>query len=173
MVAGKLHCIYAVMQQYQYKPLYIILLNNAMSTSREYAKFKRLFVGPKLKRKQRIALMPRMPGEPVQYITKSKYKEIPLSELSEADRKKANHSAYIVERRKKRDKSIPPWANKAAIRAIYIKARQLTIETGIKHEVDHIIPSNHELVCGLHVENNLQILTEYENIRKSNSFQTV
>jgi len=140
-----------------------------MSTSREYAKFKRLFVGPKLTRKQRIALMPRMPAEPVKF-TKSKYKEIPLSELSPEDRKKAEWSAYIVERRKKRDKSLPPWADKKAIRAVYIKARQLTVETGIKYEVDHIIPSNHELVCGLHVENNLQILTESENIKKSNSF---
>jgi hypothetical protein len=148
-------------------------INNAMSTSREYAKFKRLFVGPKLKRKQRIALMPRMPAEPIQYATKSKYKEIPLSELSLEDRKKAEWSAYIVERRKKRDKSVPPWADKKAIRAVYIKARQLTVETGIKHEVDHIIPSTHELVCGLHVENNLQILTESENIKKSNSFVIV
>ena len=141
-----------------------------MSTSREYAKFKRLFVGPKLKRKQRIALMPPMPVEPSRRILTSKYKEMPLSELSPEDRRKAEWSAYIVERRKRRDKSIPPWANKKAIRAIYIKARQLTLETGVKHEVDHIIPSNHELVCGLHVENNLQILTESENIKKSNSF---
>lgn len=141
-----------------------------MSTSREYAKFKRLFVGPKLTRKQRIALMPRMPATPIQYTSKSKYQEIPLSELSSKDKKRAAWSAYIVERRKKRDKSAPPWADKKAIRAVYIKARQLTVETGIKHEVDHIIPSTHELVCGLHVENNLQILTESENIRKSNSF---
>ena len=143
-----------------------------MSTSREYAKFKRLFVGPTLTRKQRIALMPRIPVDPAE-CTKLKYKDLALSELSIEDRKKANWSAYIVERRKKRDKSIPPWANKSAIRELYIKARQLTLETGIKHEVDHIIPSNHNMVCGLHVENNLQILTESENIRKSNSFTIV
>jgi len=140
-------------------------INNAMSNSREYAKFKRLFVGPKLTRKRRIALMPRWPAE-----TPLKYKDVPLAELSPEDRRKAEWSAYIVERRKKRDKSIPPWADRKAIKAIYIKASQLTIETGVKHEVDHIIPSNHQLVCGLHVENNLQILTEYENTKKSNSF---
>ena len=140
-----------------------------MSTSREYARFKRLFVGPNLTRKQRIALMPRMPVDPAE-CTKLKYKNLSLSDLSIEDRKKAEWSAYIVQRRKKRDKSIPPWADKSAIRELYIKARQLTLETGVKHEVDHIIPSNHNLVCGLHVENNLQILTEFENIRKSNSF---
>jgi len=148
-------------------------INNTMSASRDYAKFKRLFVGPVLKRKQRIALMPRMPIEDDQYIPYSKYKVISLSELSSEDRKKAEWSAYIVERRKKRDKSMPPWADKIAIKEMYIRARQLTAETGIKHEVDHIIPSNHELICGLHVENNLQILTETENISKSNSFSIV
>lgn len=146
-----------------------LIINIFMSTSREYAKFKRTFVGPVLKRKQRIALAPPMPAAKPSYV--AKYKSIPLEELSPEDRKKADWSAYIVERRKKRDKSMSPWADKKAIRAIYIKARQLTAETGIKHEVDHIVPSNHPLVCGLHVEANLQILTEFENIGKSNKFE--
>ena len=136
-----------------------------MSTSREYTKFKRLFVGPTLTRKQRIALMPRMPVIPIPV------EEIALTEEEIAQvKKKAEWSAYIVERRKKRDKSLPPWADKKAIRAIYFEARRLTASTGIKYEVDHIIPSNHPLVCGLHVENNLQIITEKENITKSNIF---
>lgn len=139
-------------------------------TSREYARFKRTFIGPRLTRKQRIALMPPMPAEKPLYNSKLKYKSIPLSELSIEDKKKALWSAYIVERRKKRDKSMPLWANKTAIKEIYLRARQFTIETGIKHEVDHIIPSNHPLVCGLHVEHNLQIITEEENISKSNKF---
>jgi hypothetical protein len=136
-----------------------------MSTSREYAKFKRTFVGPLLTRKQRIALMPRMPVIPAPTV------EVVLSpdELAQV-KKRAEWSSYIVERRKKRDKSLPPWANKKAIREIYFEARRLTASTGIKYEVDHIIPSNHPLVCGLHVENNLQIITEFENIAKSNTF---
>lgn len=141
-----------------------------MSTSREYAKFKRTFVGPKLKRKQRIALMPPMPVREEERPA-PKYKGVQLEDLSSEDIKKAQWSAYIVERRKKRDRSIPPWANKEKIKRMYLEARRLTKATGIKHEVDHIIPSNHELVCGLHVENNLQILTERENIAKSNTFE--
>lgn len=136
-----------------------------MTTSREYAKFNRLFVGPRLTRKQRIALMPRMP------VIQPTIVEVILTkeELAQV-KKRAEWSSYIVERRKKRNRSMPPWADKSAIRAMYFEARRLTASTGIKHEVDHIVPSNHPLVCGLHVETNLQVITEFENITKSNTF---
>jgi len=138
------------------------------STSREYAKFKRQFVGPRLTRKQKIAMSPPMPAE-----SPNKYPKIcteEFSKLSPNEQKKALWSAYVVERRKKRDKSMPLWADKKNIKDLYIQARILTLNTGIKHEVDHIIPSTHELVCGLHVLENLQILTKFNNQLKSNQF---
>jgi hypothetical protein len=149
---------------------------DTLINSKTWARFKREFVGPILTRKQRLAISPKMPCKKDEiskfYIRKSaesKNTKLTKEEIKIIE-KKARWSSYIVERRKTRDKSMPPWADKKAIQSIYIKATQLTKETGINYEVDHIIPSNHPLVCGLHVESNLQILTEYENIIKSNNF---
>ena len=65
-------------------------------------------------------------------------------------------------------RALPAWADMAAIKAIYEEAARLTLTTGIKHEVDHVIPIQSPLVCGLHWEANMQILTKAENRRKSN-----
>jgi 5-methylcytosine-specific restriction endonuclease McrA len=64
----------------------------------------------------------------------------------------------------------PYWANKSKIKELYSTAKELTKKTGIKHEVDHIIPKRHPLVCGLHVEHNLRIITRTENNQKTNNF---
>lgn len=44
----------------------------------------------------------------------------------------------------------------------------MTAETGIQHQVDHIVPLRHPLVCGLHCEANLQVIPALDNQRKSN-----
>ena len=64
----------------------------------------------------------------------------------------------------------PPWADKKKIREIYSERSRLTEQTGIPHEVDHIIPLRGKNVCGLHVETNLQILTRQHNKNKNNVF---
>lgn len=49
-------------------------------------------------------------------------------------------------------------------------ARQMTLATGIPHEVDHVVPLLGKTVSGLHVENNLRVIPMLENRRKSNIF---
>lgn len=61
-------------------------------------------------------------------------------------------------------KATPAWANKNDMADVYAEARYMQMH------VDHIVPLNHPLVCGLHVWDNLQLLTPVENLRKSNRF---
>ena len=59
---------------------------------------------------------------------------------------------------------IPLWANRKAIDEIITK---IHAEGKV---VDHIVPINGEMVCGFHVENNLQGLTALENSIKGNKY---
>lgn len=77
-------------------------------------------------------------------------------------------NALTAKRVAAKKSATPAWADHGAIRAIYAEAARLTEETGIRHEVDHFYPLQGDLVCGLHCEANLQILTKVENIRKLN-----
>jgi hypothetical protein len=64
----------------------------------------------------------------------------------------------------------PKWANRGAIRAVYERCMQITRDTGMPHEVDHIVPLRGERVSGLHVHWNLQVIPAVENRIKSNRF---
>jgi len=67
----------------------------------------------------------------------------------------------------------PKWLTKSdwiEINWAYTYAKQLTKETGIKHEVDHIIPLRGKNISGLHCPQNLQILTKDQHKSKSNKW---
>ena len=67
-------------------------------------------------------------------------------------------------------KRMPTWADKRKIVEFYKQAKDLSESTGIKHHVDHIVPLRGRNVCGLHVENNLRVISATENLRKNNKW---
>lgn len=73
-------------------------------------------------------------------------------------------------RRRRSYPNTPSWADRSAIKAIYVEAKRMSDETGILHHVDHIIPRNGKLISGLHVPENLQILTAVANMAKGNQW---
>jgi len=80
------------------------------------------------------------------------------------------HKAKCAQLRKLR---VPKWLTKddhEQIIEIYNQANELKKSTGIIFHVDHIIPLQGETVSGLHVPDNLQILTEHENTSKGNTY---
>jgi 5-methylcytosine-specific restriction endonuclease McrA len=93
------------------------------------------------------------------------------AEIAQAYRKRNPDKMreYVSARRAVLMKAIPKWADRKAIRAVYAAAVKATQETGIRHDVDHIVPLRGKNVCGLHVPWNLQVLTATENKRKFTS----
>lgn len=60
------------------------------------------------------------------------------------------------------------WADKARISLLKRTARLMTRITGIKYEIDHIVPRRGSNVCGLHVENNIRVVRRDTNVSKAN-----
>ena len=76
---------------------------------------------------------------------------------------KSDYLARNAQRRALKLKATPTWADFYKIKCMYNLCPE-------GFHVDHIIPLQGELVCGLHVENYLQYLLAVDNLRKSNKF---
>lgn len=77
-----------------------------------------------------------------------------------------NKHDYILKASKRRRllyTAMPLWADLGKLKEIYKNCPE-------GYHVDHVIPLQGDLVCGLHVETNLQYLTVSENLKKSNKF---
>lgn len=83
-------------------------------------------------------------------------------------------SELCAKRRARKNQAIPSWSNDEfnlfVISEAYSLSKLRKDLTGIDWHVDHIIPLKNDLVCGLHVWNNLQVITSFDNIKKSNTY---
>ena len=80
-------------------------------------------------------------------------------------------NAYSATRHAAKMQATPSWLNaieQAQIQEMYDVALAKTMQTGIKHHVDHIHPLQGDDFNGLHVPWNLRVITAAENLSKGN-----
>ena len=90
----------------------------------------------------------------------------------QTNKAKVNALAKAYKVRKKN--RIPKWVDKDhmwLIKEAYELAQLRTKQFGFSWHVDHIVPIQGELVSGLHVIENLQVIPAIKNIKKKNKFE--
>jgi len=119
--------------------------------------------GRRYYKRNKEAVKARANARPVNEISnyKKKYKEL-NPEL---------YKALTSVRKRRHRNATPKWITpeqKLAMRELYLHAQKLTAMTGERYVVDHIVPLISHEVCGLHVPWNLRVITQEENLKKSN-----
>lgn len=82
------------------------------------------------------------------------------------DINRANSSA----RRALQRNAVPSWVDSRAVQLIYSKAIEMSGLLNVRLTVDHVVPIKSPYVCGLHVQDNLQLLSFSDNAAKGNRF---
>lgn len=108
-------------------------------------------------------------------VRNARYEKNREKELAQCKAYQSNNPAYRNKKNATRRAAyvlaLPKWLTpiqQVQIDELYEIARAKTVQTGRKHDVDHIIPLRAKNVCGLHVPWNLQVLGARENNRKFN-----
>lgn len=81
--------------------------------------------------------------------------------------------AYVNARRAKMKIATPAWADLDAIHTRYKERAMMERLTGVRHDVDHVIPLCGDNVCGLHIAENLRVILSRDNRRKSNHWRVI
>jgi len=116
------------------------------------------------------------------YYEKNRQAVIARAAARPAEEKRRNRAEYkdrnvdVVRadtsvRKRRHREATPKWltpAERLQMRDLYVQARKLTELTRERYVVDHIVPLRGEEVCGLHVPWNLRVITQEENLKKSN-----
>lgn len=132
-----------------------------------YAEYNKSEAGQKAKKdyyaRNKDAVIARAQTRPTKEKTESKKRH-----------KEANPDYYrslvSMRRRRFRD-ATPKWLSaeqKMEIRLKYRLAIEMSRATGVRYAVDHVIPLQGEEVCGLHVPWNMEVITQDDNLKKSN-----
>lgn len=117
-----------------------------------------------------------------QYYQQNKERELEKSKQRHKQNKKTNCerskqwrldspdrvAAQTAKRRATKKQAVPSWVDLDIVARLYLQAVELTESTGVSHQVDHIVPLNSDVVCGLHCEDNLRVITAEENNAKKN-----
>lgn len=85
------------------------------------------------------------------------------------------YKALTSVRKRRHRNATPKWITveeKKAMRAVYLEAQRLTKLTGVKYVVDHDYPLFGDTICGFHMLSNLKVMTQEENLKKSNKLLT-
>jgi hypothetical protein len=80
----------------------------------------------------------------------------------------AAYNTRTAKRRAAKLQATPPWANAFFIAEAYRLAKLREKVCGGSWHVDHVVPLQSNVVCGLHVEHNLQVIPGRENLSKGN-----
>lgn len=84
----------------------------------------------------------------------------------------SRHCSLNAKRKAIKLKATPCWSNNDIIQSYYNVCNFFNEVNGFtKYHVDHIIPLQGKNVCGLHVQNNLQIILATDNLRKYNKHE--
>ncbi|MDE3023517.1 MAG: hypothetical protein KGI54_16985 [Pseudomonadota bacterium] len=96
--------------------------------------------------------------------------KIASREYTKRNRDRANVKS--AKRRAMRIRATPPWAEtdteKSLIAAAYTLAITRSEETGTPWQVDHLVPLNSDICCGLHCAANLEVVPAFDNLSKGN-----
>jgi len=98
-----------------------------------------------------------------------------LKQKNDVKRKLAHESMLACSRRRNAAmrRATPPWFERDMVSTVYKSCRMLTKCWGERFEVDHIIPIESDIVCGLHCWHNLQILRYDLNSKKRKIFTSL
>lgn len=99
------------------------------------------------------------------------YKIAGLRRVRSEEHKREVLRFHIKRRRAVRIRAFAPFDREffdLMEREAYRLCRERTRTTGVRFEVDHIVPLRSKVVCGLHNEHNLRVIPAIENNRKGN-----